>query len=67
MLQEILYVTALCVLHLGAEGLDLIPVAPANDAAWEISSRIDFPVIFRPNVATMDLVLLCHLDRVKDL
>ncbi len=55
--QEILYVTERCVLRLGAEGLELIEVAPGIDPAKDILLQMEFPVAIPPHVATMDPAL----------
>jgi len=55
--QEILYVTERCVFRLGAQGLELIEVAPGIDPAKDILPQMEFPVAIPPNVATMDPAL----------
>jgi len=52
--QHVLYVTERCVLRLGAQGLELIEVAPGIDPARDILPQMEFPVTVPPNVATMD-------------
>lgn len=55
--QEILYVTERCVFRLGAQGLELIEVAPGIDPARDILLQMEFPVAIPANVATMDPTL----------
>ncbi len=55
--QEILYVTERCVFRLGAQGLELIEVAPGIDPARDILPQMEFPVAMSPKVPTMDPTL----------
>lgn len=55
--QEILYVTERCVLCLGAQGLELIEVAPGIDPARDILPQMEFPVSIPADVPTMDAAL----------
>jgi propionate CoA-transferase len=55
--QEILYVTERCVFRLGAQGLELIEVAPGIDPGKDILPQMEFPIAIPPHVASMDPAL----------
>lgn len=55
--QEVLYITERCVFRLGAQGLELIEVAPGIDPAKDILPQMEFPIAIPPRVLTMDAAL----------
>jgi len=52
-----LYVTERCVLRLGADGMELIEVAPGVDIERDILARMDFKPIIRRDPVLMDAAI----------
>ncbi|MCB1917102.1 MAG: acyl CoA:acetate/3-ketoacid CoA transferase, partial [Rhodocyclaceae bacterium] len=52
--QPVRYVTERCVFHLGADGLELMEVAPGIDIERDIFAHMGFRPIVRSDPATMD-------------
>lgn len=55
--QRVLYVTERCVFQLGADGLELIEVAPGVDIERDILARMDFAPIIRGQPRLMDAAI----------
>ncbi|HYM47797.1 MAG TPA: acyl CoA:acetate/3-ketoacid CoA transferase, partial [Burkholderiaceae bacterium] len=55
--QPVLYITERCVLRLGADGMELIEVAPGIDIERDILARMDFKPIIRGDPALMDAAI----------
>ena len=55
--QPVLYVTERCVLRLGADGPELIEVAPGVDIERDILARMDFKPIIRRDPVLMDAAI----------
>jgi propionate CoA-transferase len=55
--QPVLYITERCVLRLGADGVELVEVAPGIDIERDILARMDFKPIVRADPALMDAAI----------
>ena len=55
--QPVLYITERCVLRLGADGMELIEVAPGIDIERDILARMDFKPIIRVHPVLMDAAI----------
>jgi propionate CoA-transferase len=55
--QQVLYVTERCVFQLGADGLELIEVAPGVDLERDILARMDFVPVIRGEPRRMDAAI----------
>jgi len=53
--QEALFVTERCVLRLGAEGLELMEIAPGAEVERDILAQMEFTPLIRGTPRTMDL------------
>jgi propionate CoA-transferase len=57
--QPVLFVTERCVFRLGADGLELVEVAPGIDVERNILDHMTFPPLIRGEPKLMDVRLFC--------